>query len=109
MRAVHGEGARGISFVIGRKAMEDSLREYEVSGPKRFMRLVVPYKDGEDPEYVSGALRSLSQSKRRKRLTSITPPSPSPSSDAFSSIPYNKGSNLILLLGASSSLHDPLL
>jgi hypothetical protein len=53
MRAVHGEGARGLSFTIGRKAMKDSLREFQEQGKDRYMRLVVPYGAGEDPECVS--------------------------------------------------------
>ncbi|CED82437.1 leukotriene-a4 hydrolase [Phaffia rhodozyma] len=68
MQEVHGPAARGLSYIIGKKAMDDSLKEYEEAKLPRFQRLVVDYHDGEDPD------------------------------DAFSSIPYNKGANFLLYL-----------
>jgi leukotriene-A4 hydrolase len=61
-----GPAARGFSYIIGAKALNDALKQFE--SIKRFQRLVPEFKDGEDPD------------------------------DAFSSIPYEKGSNLILYL-----------
>lgn len=58
---------RGFSFVIGSKALNNALKEFEKE-PK-YQRLVIDFEQGEDPD------------------------------GAFSSIPYEKGANLILLLG----------
>lgn len=61
-----GPAARGFSYIIGSKALQDALEQFE--SVKRFQRLVPEFHDGEDPD------------------------------DAFSSIPYEKGSNFILHL-----------
>jgi len=70
LQVVHGPEAgpsyRGFSYIIGAKALQDALEQFE--SIKRFQRLVPIFKDGEDPD------------------------------DAFSSIPYEKGSNFILHL-----------
>lgn len=61
-----GPAARGFSYIIGAKALQDALEQFE--SVKRFQRLVPEFHEGEDPD------------------------------DAFSSIPYEKGSNFILYL-----------
>lgn len=70
LQVVHGPEAgpayRGFSYIIGAKALQDALEQFE--SVKRFQRLVPVFHDGEDPD------------------------------DAFSSIPYEKGSNFILHL-----------
>ncbi|KAF8207284.1 hypothetical protein K438DRAFT_2013778 [Mycena galopus ATCC 62051] len=58
--------ARGFSYSIGFKGLQDALKQY--SNNPRFQRLVIDYSFGEDPD------------------------------DAYSEIPYEKGSNLILHL-----------
>lgn len=63
-----GEPARGFSYIIGQKSLKDSLIGYEKAGQRRYQRLVVPFTAGEDPD------------------------------DAFSTVPYDKGSNLLLHL-----------
>lgn len=46
---VHNDpAARDFSYIIGRKALEEALKQYE-SEP-RYQRLVVPYAWGEDPD-----------------------------------------------------------
>ncbi|KAG8745452.1 hypothetical protein FRC10_007995 [Ceratobasidium sp. 414] len=65
-RALHGPAERDFSYIIGKKALDDALAEYE-NNPK-FQRLVIDYSFGEDPD------------------------------DAYSSIPYEKGSNFLLYL-----------
>ncbi|UZJ54744.1 hypothetical protein CBS101457_004064 [Exobasidium rhododendri] len=70
LQVVHGPeigpAYRGFSYIIGAKALQDALEQFE--SIKRFQRLVPVFHDGEDPD------------------------------DAFSSIPYEKGSNFILHL-----------
>ncbi|KAG8941943.1 hypothetical protein FRC04_003902 [Tulasnella sp. 424] len=63
---LHGSAEREFSYIIGRKALTDALKEYE-NKPK-YQRLVIPYTFGEDPD------------------------------DAYSSVPYEKGSNFLLYL-----------
>ncbi|GAA96251.1 uncharacterized protein L969DRAFT_100748 [Mixia osmundae IAM 14324] len=63
---LHGEPARSFSYIIGATALQKSLQE--MRSEPRYQRLVVEYKEGEDPD------------------------------SAFSSIPYDKGSNLLLHL-----------
>ncbi|KAG8961519.1 hypothetical protein FRC03_005284 [Tulasnella sp. 419] len=63
---IHGPAERDFSYIIGRKALTDALKEYQ-DRPK-YQRLVIPYTFGEDPD------------------------------DAYSSIPYEKGSNFLLYL-----------
>ncbi|VDC07016.1 unnamed protein product [Peniophora sp. CBMAI 1063] len=60
---LHGEPARGFSFVIGNAALNEALKNY--SKTPKYQRLVVDFEYGEDPD------------------------------DAYSSIPYEKGSNFI--------------
>lgn len=69
LQRVHGDGEkgaahRGFSYIIGARAMRQSLEEFAEN--PRFQRLVPEFRDGEDPD------------------------------DAFSSIPYDKGSNFLL-------------
>lgn len=47
-RDLKGEAERGMSYVIGSKALYDSL-ERNANNP-RFQRLVIDYKQGEDPD-----------------------------------------------------------
>ncbi|KAG8892778.1 hypothetical protein FRC00_011550, partial [Tulasnella sp. 408] len=63
---LHGSAEREFSYIIGRKALTDALKQYE-NKPK-YQRLVIPYTFGEDPD------------------------------DAYSSVPYEKGSNFLLYL-----------
>jgi len=65
-QVLHGPAERGFSFIIGYKALEESLKQYK-DRPK-YQRLIVDFEYGEDPD------------------------------DAYSSIPYEKGANLILHL-----------
>ena len=62
----NGPAHRGFSYIIGAKALRDSLEGF--AHVPRFQRLIPEYRDGEDPD------------------------------DAFSSIPYEKGSNFLLYL-----------
>ncbi|KAF8508488.1 hypothetical protein JB92DRAFT_2732664 [Gautieria morchelliformis] len=66
-QVLHGPKERGFQFIIGRKALNDSLEGYK-DQPK-YQRLVIDFDYGENPD------------------------------DAYSSIPYEKGANLILHLG----------
>ncbi|KAF8168402.1 hypothetical protein B0H34DRAFT_685291 [Crassisporium funariophilum] len=66
LQVLHSPAERGFSFVIGQKALVDSLKLYE-DRPK-YQRLVIDFEVGEDPD------------------------------DAYSSIAYEKGANLILHL-----------
>ena len=68
VRHDQGEPGRGFSYILGYKALQDSLAAYEKSGETRYQRLVVPYAFGEDPD------------------------------DGFSTVPYDKGANLLLHL-----------
>lgn len=61
-----GRAARGFSYIIGAKALQDALEQYKTT--PRFQRLVPVFHGFEDPD------------------------------DAFSSIPYEKGSNFLLHL-----------
>ncbi|GLB36698.1 putative leukotriene A4 hydrolase, C-terminal [Lyophyllum shimeji] len=63
---LHSPAHRDFSFIIGSKALKNSLKEFE-SEPK-YQRLVIDFDHGEDPD------------------------------NAFSSIPYEKGANLLLHL-----------
>ncbi|PPQ84726.1 hypothetical protein CVT25_013808 [Psilocybe cyanescens] len=45
---LHSHAERGFAYVIGSKALYDSLREYE-SRPK-YQRLVISFEEGEDPD-----------------------------------------------------------
>ncbi|EJD04497.1 uncharacterized protein FOMMEDRAFT_107254 [Fomitiporia mediterranea MF3/22] len=65
-QVLHSPAHRGFSFIIGYKALEDALKQYE--DRPRYQRLIVDYEVGEDPD------------------------------DAYSSIPYEKGANLLLHL-----------
>ena len=68
LQTVHQSPApRGLSYVIGHKALIDALNGFE-STP-RYQRLVISFKVGEDPDA------------------------------AYSRVPYDKGANLLLLLG----------
>jgi len=64
---LHSPAHRGFQFIIGEKALVDSLKGY-ASKPK-YQRLMINFEYGEDPD------------------------------DAYSSIPYEKGANLILHIG----------
>lgn len=64
IQAIHGSTTRSFEYIVGQKALDDSLK----SMPPRYQRLHIPYKEGEDPD------------------------------DAFSSIPYEKGAQLLLHL-----------
>ena len=66
MREVHGEGERQLSFIVGRRMLKKDL-ELQKDIP-RFQRLVVQYKQNEDPD------------------------------DAYNQVPYEKGSNFLLHL-----------
>lgn len=63
-QAIHGSATRSFEYIIGQKALDDSLKNM----PPRYQRLHIPYEEGEDPD------------------------------DAFSSIPYEKGAQLLLHL-----------
>ncbi|KAF6765906.1 peptidase family M1-domain-containing protein [Ephemerocybe angulata] len=63
---LHSPAVRGFQYIIGEKALKDSLRGYEKT-PK-YQRLIIDFEYGEDPDV------------------------------AYSSIPYEKGANLILHL-----------
>ena len=75
-KILHSEADRGFSFLIGRKALTESLQQYQ-DRPK-YQRLVIDFERGEDPD------------------------------DAYSSIPYEKGSNFILHLGKANSFLDSI-
>ena len=47
-QVLHSPEERGLSFVIGSKALNDSLKEYETK-PK-YQRLVISFEKGEDPD-----------------------------------------------------------
>lgn len=47
-QVLHSPAERGFSFLIGSKAMNDALKQYE-SRPK-YQRLVIDYEKGEDPD-----------------------------------------------------------
>lgn len=63
---IHDPAERGFSYIIGRKQLDDALKDYE-NTPK-YQRLVIPFNRGENPD------------------------------DAYSVIPYEKGSNFLLHL-----------
>jgi leukotriene-A4 hydrolase len=65
-------GRRGLSYVIGYKALVDALELFQSNGTPEYQRLVIAFRFGEDPDA------------------------------AYSSVPYDKGANFILLLGASN-------
>lgn len=60
IRQLQGEPGRGFSYIIGRKSLKDSLKEYEKAGMPNYQKLEVPFEFGEDPD------------------------------DAFSTVPYDK-------------------
>lgn len=60
IRQLQGEPGRGFSYIIGRKSLKDSLKEYEKAGLPNYQKLEVPFEFGEDPD------------------------------DAFSTVPYDK-------------------
>jgi leukotriene-A4 hydrolase len=64
---IHGPAERDFSYIIGRKALDNALAEY--NNKPRYQRLVIDFAFGEDPD------------------------------DAYSSVPYEKGSNFLLYLG----------
>jgi len=70
-QVLHSSADRGFSFLIGTKALSESLKQFQ-DRPK-YQRLHINFEKGEDPD------------------------------DAFSSIPYEKGSNFILHLGEHHS------
>lgn len=45
---LHGPAEREFSYIIGRKALTEALKQYE-NQPK-YQRLVIPYAFGEDPD-----------------------------------------------------------
>jgi leukotriene-A4 hydrolase len=61
-------GRRGLSYVIGYKALVDALELFQSNGTPEYQRLVIAFRFGEDPDA------------------------------AYSSVPYDKGANFILLL-----------
>ena len=46
--AVKGPAARGLRFIIGRKALKEALARYE--NTPRYRRLVIDFDFGEDPD-----------------------------------------------------------
>ncbi len=66
MREVHGEGERQLSYIVGRRALKQDLALNKDN--LRFQRLVVEYKENEDPD------------------------------DGYNQVPYEKGSNFLLHL-----------
>lgn len=66
MRELHGEGERQLSYIVGRRALKKDLA-LQKDNP-RFQRLVVEYKEHEDPD------------------------------EAYNQVPYEKGSNFLLHL-----------
>ena len=59
VQAKEGSAARGLSYIIGRKALDDDLKEFQEAGQLRFMSAVVDYKEGEDPECVWSRWKSV--------------------------------------------------
>lgn len=47
-QALHGPAERGFQFIIGRKALDDSLRGYK-DQPK-YQRLVIDFEYGDNPD-----------------------------------------------------------
>lgn len=50
VQALHGPAERGLSYIIGAKALQDSLDGFEEKKMGRFQRLVTEYHEGEDPD-----------------------------------------------------------
>ena len=48
LQVLHSPEERGLSFVIGSKALNDSLKQYEAK-PK-YQRLCISFEKGEDPD-----------------------------------------------------------
>ena len=67
LQVVYSPAHRDFSFVIGAKALQDSLKEFE--DRPEYQSLVITFERGADPD------------------------------DAFSTVPYEKGANLLLHLG----------
>ena len=76
---LHSPAARGFSYLLGYKALVDALKLYEDEGRPRYQRLVIEFEKGEDPD------------------------------EAYSRIPYEKGSNFLLHLGKPTvpTANDP--
>lgn len=74
LQLIHTPGHRGLSYVIGYKALVDALKLLEPT--PRYQRLVIDFEVGEDPDA------------------------------AYSRVPYDKGANLLLLLGASNKCDE---
>lgn len=66
---LYSPAARGFSYLIGHKALVDALKLYEEEGRPRYQRLVIEFEKGEDPD------------------------------EAYSRVPYEKGSNFLLHIG----------
>jgi leukotriene-A4 hydrolase len=47
-QVLHSPAHRGFSFVIGSKALTDSLKEY--SDRPKYQRLIIGFERGEDPD-----------------------------------------------------------
>ena len=50
VQELHSPAERGLSYIIGAKALQDSLDGFEEKKMGRFQRLVTEYHEGEDPE-----------------------------------------------------------
>lgn len=68
MGAIHGERFRHFSAIIGWKSLEEDVERYKSNGLDHFTKLVVDLKDKSDPD------------------------------DAFSTVPYDKGSTFLFHL-----------
>ncbi|ORY35363.1 peptidase family M1-domain-containing protein [Naematelia encephala] len=66
MREVHGEPERQLSYIVGRRGLKQDLKLYK--DQPRFQRLVMEYKEHEDPD------------------------------EGYNQVPYEKGSNFLLYL-----------
>jgi leukotriene-A4 hydrolase len=88
-QALHGPAERDFSYIIGRKALTEALKTYE-NNPK-YQRLVIHYEVGTHHTHMLGIL--LNSILRIDKFGEDP-------DDAYSSIPYEKGSNFILYLGS---------
>lgn len=87
---IHGAAERDFSYIIGRKSLSDALKRVcyfrfrarpmaltllhsQYKDQPKYQRLVIPYTAGEDPD------------------------------DAYSTVPYEKGSNFLLYLGKEAA------
>lgn len=48
LQFMHSKADRDFSYIIGRKALQESLEEME--NERRYQKLVIPYRAGEDPD-----------------------------------------------------------